>query len=59
MSIVNQDDFKAMWKQRYGQRSVTSTEAYKLRGTDSDALLVEKELTDRIEIGGVYFKVED
>ena len=59
MSIVNEDDFKAMWKHRYGEQNVYRSEAYKLRGVDNDAMLDEKEMADRIEIGGVYYKVED
>lgn len=61
MSIVNEDDFKAMWKQRFGTEQVIYSEAYKFRGqylnetTDAEAT----EIINRVEIGGVYYKVED
>jgi hypothetical protein len=59
--MTNRDDFKAMWKQRYGEENVYYSEAYMFRGqylnetTDAEA----NELVNRVEIGGVYFKVEE
>lgn len=59
MSIVNENDFKAMWVKRYGTEPVYYSESYKFRNTNSDTMLEDKELVNRVEIGGVYFKVEE
>jgi len=59
MSIVNEDDFKAMWVKRYGTESVYYSESYKFRNAIGDTTLEDKELVNRVEIGGVYFKVEE
>ena len=59
MSIVNQDDFKAIWKLRYGSEPTYYSESYKFRNANNDTTLEDKELVKRVEIGGVYFKVEE
>ena len=59
MSIVNEDDFKSIWKQRYGSEPAYYSELYKFRNASSDTTLEDKELVNRVEIGGVYFKVEE
>ena len=58
MSMTNRDDFKAMWQARYGSEPVFFSEAYKFKGKDADKE-AEQELQHMVEIGGVYFKVED
>ena len=58
MSIVNQDDFKSMWQARYGSEPVFYSESYKFRNANSDTE-AEQELQHMVEIGGVYYKVED
>lgn len=58
MSIVNQDDFKSMWVKRYGNEPVFYSESYKFCNANSDTE-AEQELQHMVEIGGVYYKVED
>lgn len=58
MSIVNENDFKAMWVKRYGTEPVYYSESYKFRARyDFDA--EANALINSVEIGGVYFKVEE
>ena len=60
MSIVNEDDFKSMWVKRYGHEPVFYSEKYAHRRGFNDVVDVEdKELIKRVEIGGIYFKVEE
>jgi len=59
MSIVNEDDFKSMWVKRFGHEPVYYSESYKFRNAIGDTTLEDKELVNRVEIGGVYFKVEE
>ena len=58
MSFVNEDDFKSMWVKRYGHEPVYYSEKYKYKGKNVDNE-AEQELQHMVEIGGVYFKVEE
>jgi len=60
MSIVNEDDFKSMWVKRFGHEPVYYSEKYKNRRGFNDLVDDEdKDLINRVEIGGITFKVGD
>ena len=60
MSIVNEDDYKSMWGKRFGHEPVVYNEKYKYRSGYNEMVDGEdKDLINRVEIGGITFKVEE